>query len=174
MDRDSKHGDQEAVAAAWRPATIGAAYLAGALSLAVGVAHGMVVPEYLGEWWGYGFFFLWAALAQIAYGLVLFLRPWAYDDTGGGREDPDAGARPVYRWGAFGNAAIIALYVVTRTAGIPLLGPGAGRAEPVTVLSLTVTLLETALVATLLLMAQRKPVVPADPLVVWEVDPDRS
>src|SRR5450756_1763751 len=90
---------------------------AAGLSLAAGIVHALVVPEYLSEWWGYGFFFTLAALAQITYGLVLFMRPWAYDETGGSRSDSSRYARVVYMAGVFANLAIFGLYIITRAVG---------------------------------------------------------
>jgi hypothetical protein len=128
---------------------------AAGLSLAAGIVHALVVPEYLSEWWGYGFFFTLAALAQITYGLVLFMRPWAYDETGGSRSERGSYASMVYMAGAYGNLAIIGLYIITRAAGIPFFGPAAGKVLPVTVLSLTVTVMEAMLAGILIRMAGR-------------------
>jgi hypothetical protein len=129
---------------------------AAGLSLAAGIVHALVVPEYLSEWWGYGFFFTLAALAQITYGLVLFMRPWAYDETGGSRSESGGYARVVYMAGAFANLAIIGLYIITRAVGIPFFGPAAGKVEPVTALSLTVTVIEAILAGILIGMARHE------------------
>jgi hypothetical protein len=129
---------------------------AAALSLSAGIVHALVVPEYLSEWWGYGFFFTLAALCQITYGLVLFMRPWAYDETGGSRSESGGYAGPVYLAGACANLAIIGLYSITRTVGIPFFGPAAGKIEPVTALSLTVTVIEAVLAGILIVMSRRE------------------
>ena len=106
---------------------------AGVLSLLAAMVHGIVTPEHLAEWWGYGAFFIVAAVAQALYAMILFsirdplqLPPRSY----------------TYRqWhglidglliaGILGNLAIIALYIVTRTVGIPSFGPEAGEVEPI-------------------------------------------
>jgi hypothetical protein len=85
--------------------------LAGAAAAAV---HFVVMPEHFEEATLYGTFFAVAASSQILYSLLLLARP----------------ARPLLIAGALGNFAIVALWVVTRTAGIPL-GPGGGSVESV-------------------------------------------
>lgn len=50
-------------------------YLAGALSLVAALAHLWVTPEHFEEWWGYGVFFLVAALVQGLYGAALLRCP---------------------------------------------------------------------------------------------------
>ena len=77
--------------------------------------HLWVVPEHFGEWWGYGAFFLVAASAQLLY-VPLLLR-WP--------------TRTVLLLGIGGNFAIVVLYLLTRTVGIPLFGPEAGEVEGV-------------------------------------------
>jgi hypothetical protein len=129
--------------------------LAAALSLAAGVLHFSVVPEYLRQWWGYGFFFINAALVQLVYGLLLMVRPWEYDDTTGARNSHTRYNRPIYLLGAAGNFGLITLYVITRVLGIPLIGPAAGRVEPVTPLGGAVALTEAVLVGALLILARR-------------------
>lgn len=132
---------------------------AAGLSLAAGLVHGAAAADHTAEWWGYGAFFFGAALAQGLYALLLLLRPWQYDETGGHRAagDPVAlqGDRLAYRLGVAGNLAIIGLYVVTRTLGIPWFGPDAGEVEPVTPLGLLSKALELALVGCLLALLRR-------------------
>ena len=88
-------------------------YAAAALSLVAGIVHLWVMPEHLEEWWGYGAFFLVAAAAQVLY--VPLLLSWP--------------SRAVLLTGIAGNIAIVALYLLTRTTGIPLFGPEAGEVE---------------------------------------------
>lgn len=118
------------------------------LSIGAGLMHGLNVREHLAEWWGYGFFFLFAAAAQFVYGLVLIVQPWNYDQTGG-RRDGGRYARSFYRAGIAVNVLLIVLYVVTRTVGIPWLGPAAGETEPITAIGVLTKILEAALVASL-------------------------
>lgn len=140
-----------------QPATSGRLRLwAAGLSLAAGLVHGAAAADHTAEWWGYGAFFFTAAVAQGLYGLLLLLRPWHYDETGGHRAAGDPIAlrddRLAYRLGVAGNLAIIGLYVVTRTLGIPWFGPDAGEVEPVTPLGLLSKALELALVGCLLVL----------------------
>jgi hypothetical protein len=132
-----------------------ALWLAAALSLTAGIVHLFVSPGYLGEWWGYGFFFIWAGLAQIAYALIIFVQPWMFE-TGGAHDNKSrATRRAVYLIGAGGNAVIIALYVITRTVGIPFVGPSAGAIEPMTPISVITTAAELILVGVLLWLAHQ-------------------
>jgi hypothetical protein len=90
-------------------------YAAAALSLVAALIHLLVMPEHFEEWWGYGAFFLGAAVAQALYVPILLRWP--------------NGA--VLLGGIAGNLAIVALYLLTRTVGIPLFGPEAGEVEGV-------------------------------------------
>ena len=133
-------------------------YWAAGLSIAAAVIHAGVAPEHLSEWWGYGIFFVIAGICQGIYGLLLLLRPWRYDETSGLREGNDPSyVRTFYSLGIVGNGAIIVLYLITRTVGIPFLGPDAGKAEPLTPISVLSKLIELATIACLVLLLQRTP-----------------
>ena len=142
-------------------ATERARWRAGSLSIAAGVAHGLVAPEHFREWWGYGLFFGLAAIAQVFYGGLLLIAPWRYDATGGLRPSTARTDRIFYIAGALGMAALIAVYVISRSVGIPVLGPDAGRIEPITPAGLTTKVLEAAALATLV-MLWREPAVSRD------------
>ena len=92
---------------------MGALYAAAALSLLAALIHLWATPEHFGEWWGYGAFFLAAAAAQVLYAPLVLVWP----------------TRMVLLLGIGGNLAIAALYLLTRTVGVPLFGPGAGEVE---------------------------------------------
>ena len=109
---------------------------AAALSLTAALIHLWAAPEHLGEWWGYGAFFLAIALGQSLYGTAILLLH-------------GLGRRSLFLLGAVGNLAIVTLYVVTRTVGIPLLGPHAGEVEGIAPLDLAATASELALVVAL-------------------------
>jgi hypothetical protein len=128
---------------------------AGILSIAAGLVHGAAAPEHLSEWWGYGLFFLFAATAQVFYGLGLLVQPWRYDATGSVREDRERTPLLYYYIGAIGNASVIVLYLITRTVGIPFFGPEAGEVEPITVLSLLSKGIEIVLIGHLLALIRR-------------------
>src|SRR5215204_6617713 len=109
-------GEQLSSTAAGRIAVTGrerTLYAASALSLLAGLLHLWVTPEHFEEWWGYGAFFVVAGAAQILYAPIVLLIP----------------TRIVLLWGITGNLAIVMLYLLTRTVGIPLFGPEAGEVE---------------------------------------------
>ena len=108
-------------------------YPAAALSLLAALLHLAVMLEHFEEWWGYGTFFLVAAVAQVLFGAALLRRP-----------DP-----PLFVLGVAVNLAIIGLWLATRTVGIPFFGPHAWEVEAVGVVDLTCTLAELVLVAAL-------------------------
>jgi len=112
-------------------------YSAAALSLTAGLIHIIAAPEHFEEWLGYGLFFFIVASAQILYALILLV------------EGP---RRAFLGAGLFGNAAIIALYIVTRTIGTPFFGPRAGEMEVVGALDLISKIVELALMVCLAMM----------------------
>lgn len=108
-------------------------YIAAALSFGAAILHAWVAPEHFQEWWGYGMFFCVVALAQGLYGVALLgrFRYW------------------LLPFGIAMNLLFITIYVVTRTAGIPLLGPHAGEVEPVAGIDILSKLMELGLVVAL-------------------------
>lgn len=105
-------------------------YAAVALSLAAALIHAWAIPEHFGEWWGYGAFFAVVAGAQAYLSDVLLYRP-----------------RPeLILTGIVGNLAVVALYVVTRTVGIPVFGPHAGEVEVIGGIDSVAVMAETVLV----------------------------
>ena len=95
--------------------------------------HLWVISEHFEEWWGYGLFFLIATIAQALYAAILLHWP----------------GQKLMIAGIVGNSAIILLYLVTRTVGIPFFGPGAGEIEEVGLLDVGATVAEAALVVAL-------------------------
>ena len=108
-------------------------YAAAVFSLLAAVIHLWAMPEHFEEWWGYGTFFLVSAVAQGFYGAALLRWP----------------SRPLLLLGTGGNLSIVALYLATRTVGIPFFGPHAGEVEGVGVADLFATAAELALVVAL-------------------------
>lgn len=107
--------------------------VAAALSFIAAGLHLVETDPHFGEWWAYGVFFLAAAVAQAAVG-VLVLRgtpPW------------------LLLSGIAGNLAIVGMYVLSRTNGPPL-GPHAGRAEDAGLLDAACLLAELGVIAALL------------------------
>ena len=108
-------------------------YAAASLSLVAALIHLWVMPEHFEEWWGYGAFFLVAAVAQLLYVPIVLGRP----------------SRTVLLAGMAGNLAIVALYLLTRTVGIPLFGPGAGEVEGVGLVDVCATASEVGIAVAL-------------------------
>ena len=107
------------------------------LSAGAAVIHFVVIPGHWDEYWGQGFFFLVAAVAQLLWALWVVVAP----------------SRLIYLAGAAGNAAIVAMWVVTRTAGVPA-GPGAGEREAVEFADTLATAFEVVLVIGALVLAR--------------------
>jgi hypothetical protein len=109
------------------PAT--ATLIAAAFSVGAGGVHAVVSPEHFHHGLLYGQFFAVAGVAQLTWaGLVIF-RP----------------RRWVLAAGLTGNLAILALWAITRTVGIPL-GPEAGEIEAVGALDAGAAVFEVAIV----------------------------
>ena len=128
------------------------ARVCGVLSLAAAALHAGLVDQHLDEWWGYGLFFILASIGQGLYGLILLALPvrpaW----------DPESWRRwrvRLYATGIAGNGAVLVLYTVTRTVGIPLFGPEAGEVEAVDALGLTTKAVELLTVLGLAWLMQR-------------------
>lgn len=100
-------------------------------SVAAAGVHIAVCPEHYGEGWLYGAFFTATATAQLLWAALLVLRP----------------DRKVIRAGLAGTLALIGLWAVTRTAGIPL-GPERGEVESVGILDAVATTAELVVVMT--------------------------
>lgn len=124
--------------------------VAAALSAGAALAHGLLTPAHFEEWVGYGVFFFLAGFAQAFYALLILLQPWRYHPELGPRPNADATTRRFYQWGIIGNILLVAMYVVSRTVGVPLFGPQAGRVEAWGVAGLLTKGLELALIGCLL------------------------
>lgn len=121
------------------PGTVATVRTAATLSLLAAAIHLWVAPEHFEDWWGYGAFFVVLAVAQGLYALGLLRWP----------------TRSILLLGAAGNLAVAILWLVTRTTGVPLLGPHAGEVEGVGVLDLACTLGEVGIVVGLGTLAMR-------------------
>jgi len=110
------------------------------LSLLAAFIHAWVMPEHLAEWWGYGAFFLVAAIFQTLYALVLLRHPESW----------------LLRLGIATNLALITLWVWTRTTGIPLVGPAAGELEPAGRIDVVTKVAEAGVVVLAALLGGRR------------------
>jgi hypothetical protein len=103
--------------------------LAALFSVGAALVHGAVCPEHFQEATIYGVFFLVAATCQAGWAAMVMTQP--------------------RRWllyaGAVGNAAITALWAVTRLDGVPL-GPGRGETESIGRLDIIATGCELGIV----------------------------
>ncbi len=108
--------------------------LAAALAVAAGIIHFDVAPEHFGEAFVFGLFMTVAGAAQVAAGLLLLLRP----------------TRPIIALTVLGTAAVLAVFAVAYTVGLPF-GPDAGEPET---LGTAVVLSKLAEVALLLVLAR--------------------
>lgn len=124
---------------------------AAALSIGAAVIHAIVTPEHFEEWWGYGAFFLVTTLAQAIFVLLLIARLWRVRTmSNNSRNTSDRFTRFICVAGIVGNFAIIAMWIVTRTSGVPFFGPHAGVVEEITGIDLASKVIEAALIICLL------------------------
>ncbi len=82
-------------------------------SVLAGAIHLAVAPEHLEEWWLYGAFFVVTGLFQLAYATPVLRRP----------------APLVALTGIIVNLGIVLIWVVSRTAGLPITPPDGGAAH---------------------------------------------
>ncbi len=106
-----------------------------ACSVGAAVVHADVIGAHFRESALYGGVFLLAALAQLVWGVLVARRA----------------DRALLACGVVGNGLIVALWLLTRTAGLPV-GPQPWQAETVGALDLLATVLELALVVGALLL----------------------
>ncbi len=125
-----------------------------ALSIGALLAHAIDTPDHLREWWGYSTLFVVVGAFQFFCGFLLLLQPWRYDESGAPRPDALRYGRGYYMLGIVLAAAVLIVYLVSRTTGLPFLGPEAA-AEPVTVLGL-VPVVEDAVLLFLLVRLWRR------------------
>lgn len=113
--------------------------LVGGLTAGAGVIHSVALVQHFDEGIVYGAFFAVVAVGQLAWGTVLYRRPHT---------------RRTLAVGAIANLAVAAIWLVSRTTGLPL-GPEAGQPETLGLSDLVATFNEMAMVA--LVVAIRQP-----------------
>jgi hypothetical protein len=111
-----------------------AARTAAVLSLVAGWVHLAYIAPHWSDWWAYGAFFLATGAFQAL--CVPAIVRWPR-------------SAPVALVAIAGNLAIVGMYVLSRTAGVPL-GPHEGVVEEAGAIDLAVTASEIAIVACLL------------------------
>lgn len=99
------------------------------LSGAAGVIHLVMFPSHMGESAIEGVGFALAGWFQLAVALLLITRP----------------SRPLLEAAVLGNAGLIALWAISRSAGLPF-GPNAGHAETIGFVDLTCVGFEVAII----------------------------
>jgi hypothetical protein len=113
-------------------------WLAALLVLGSAAIHFAVVPEHLREYVPFGLFFVAAGLAQLALAAAILVAP----------------RRQVLLAGAAGTVAIIALWAVSRTAGVPV-GPTPWEPEAPGAADILCTTLEAITAPLLIKLATR-------------------
>lgn len=102
----------------------------GSLSAGAAVVHFVVAPEHFGEDVRFGLFFVIVATLQLAWGAAIIA----------------GDSKALYVGGAGGNALVLAVWVASRTTGLPF-GPHAGLPDPIGLLDGLASGYEAALVA---------------------------
>ena len=100
--------------------------------------HFAVIAQHFEEYWLFGSFFIAVAIAQLAWAMLVVVRP----------------SPAVYLAGVAGNAAVAATWVISRTTGLPL-GPEPGEPEPVGTADGVATAFEVLIAAVTLLLLLR-------------------
>jgi hypothetical protein len=106
---------------------------AGFASLGAGLIHLAVVREHLDHWVVHGVFFALLGTVQLGWGVAALARDRV----------------PVPRLVVAGTLGVVALWALTRTAGLPI-GPGAGIPEPVGRADLLAMLLHAVVIGAVL------------------------
>jgi hypothetical protein len=99
------------------------------LSGAAAAIHFAVIGDHFDEYWAFGVFFLVVAWFQAAWAVLVVAYP----------------SRPLLLIGAIVNAAIVAVWLWSRTAGLPI-GPEAGEPEAAQFIDVVATVAEFLLV----------------------------
>jgi len=127
------YGHSALVAA--HPVVLGLAWL----SLGVSLIHFAVIQEHFADYWAYGAFFIVVATVQMAWAVLMVVRP----------------SRLMLALGAAGNALVLAAWIVTRTVG-SLIGPEATQPAEAGFGDIVSTAFEAAIVVGALLMLRRR------------------
>jgi hypothetical protein len=116
----------------------GAAAMVVLFSAAAGFVHAVVTPEHFREDFAVGLFTLAVTVGQMAVVVAGLNRP----------------SRALWASAAAGNAAVLAIWALSRTTGLPV-GPAPGTPETVGLLDLACGVYEVAIVTGCLALATR-------------------
>ena len=83
---------------------------AASLAIEAGIVHVIAGSDHFREWWAYGVFFSVVSLCQMTGGVTLLV----------------SSSRWLYWVGIFGTAAVLAVWAVSRTVGVPIGPDGIG------------------------------------------------
>lgn len=111
------------------------------LSLGAAAIHFAVIAEHFDEYWLLGVFFVVTAWLQALWALAVVVR----------RE------RSLLLGGAFGNALIVFVWILSRTSGLPF-GPEAGEAEAAGLADVVATAFESLIVLGAMRLVFRAPI----------------
>ena len=123
--------------------TVGQLTVAGC-SMVAAVIHAWVVPEHYEEYWLFGLFFAVIAFVQGVWAAAVVRRP----------------TRLVQSAGAALSIGVLALWALSRTAGVPV-GPEPWHAEPTELLDVLAGVAELAIIVVLTTSLGRRPVSPS-------------
>jgi hypothetical protein len=115
-------------------------YCTAALSVVVAYAHFAYAASHFEEWWAYGVFFVAAGNLQALFAYMLIWRPRSW----------------LALAGVAGNLAILVVYVLSRTSGVPL-GPHARLVEEAGTVDWLTAAGEVATIALLIAMLDGRP-----------------
>ena len=120
------------------------------------LVHGLLPGEHFAEWWGYGAVFAFATVGQALYGFAILGTQMMHGEPITARWSART-RRAFYLAGIAGNLLLVAMYLVSRTIGIPFFGPEAGEVEAWSALGVATKALELTLVAILAVLLARAP-----------------
>jgi hypothetical protein len=124
-----------------------------ALSAAAGTVHLTVASDHFAEYFLFGLFFVVVGAAQLAWAATVAI----------------TGPADRLLMLSVGNALVVALWVVSRTAGVPL-GPDAGRPERVGFADLVTSVFELVLVGlAIVLLSQRHATAWRENRALWSI-----
>ena len=142
--RRRRDGTEATVAQPERGSADGLRFAVALASAGVATIHFAVIAQHFEEYWLFGTFFVGVALLQLAWAVLVVARP----------------SPRLFLAGAVGNALVAAMWVVSRTAGLPL-GPEAGEPEAVGLADTVATVYEVVLASGALVLlrvtAPRRP-----------------